>query len=168
MEALTFILKQEALKIATRSPGLYSFAELAMLREESYAIGTKGEAYSSPKFTPMPETFRFTINMMMKGTLPGFAIHVGVPGWEALKKATAIRNRLAHPKAAPEMTVTDGELRCVQDAFFWVNDSTVKALAQAVEVLHHETGEPVPPELERIKQRWRTMAQQREHSRNER
>lgn len=161
IEALTFMLKREALRSGDANPGLYTLGERSMLLEESYAIGSRGDVVASPKFTPTPANFRFAVDMMMRATLPGFTIHVGVPGWEALKKATIIRNRLVHPKSAAEMSVSDDDLKVVQDAFFWVNDSTVQSLAQAVEILIKETGQPASPELARMQERWQSMRKAR-------
>ena len=147
IEALTYILKQDALRRGTARPGIYSAAELAVLREEAYSLNSKGKAYATAKFVPVPDNFRFAVDMLMHGILPGFKLHVGVAEWECLRRAVAVRNRIVHPKATTDFAVADSDLSDVHTAFLWVNHSTVSSLVRAVEVLYQETGAAPAPEL---------------------
>lgn len=162
IEALTYSLKQSALATARREPGLFSPGEIALLSDESYGLSHSGKVVASPKYLSTPDNFRFAVDMAMKATLKGFSLHVGVSGWEALKKATKLRNRLVHPKSAAEMHVTDEEMGAVDEAFFWVNDATIKSLSQAVAVLYRETGTPPAPEFLAIQERWKVMREKSE------
>lgn len=164
MEALTFQLKRFALRYADKNAGLFTAGELAMLREEAYSIGKKGKVLSSAKFASLPDNFHFAMNMAMKGVLPGINIHIDAQGWDALRSATAIRNRLVHPKAAAEMIVSDQDLQCVQDAFSWVNDYTVQGLVQALEFLQKRAGTADSPELTAFREQWRSMRERRSRS----
>src|SRR5262245_38498365 len=50
VEAAVFLMKKEVL--GRPDIGRYGIEELALLREESYALNSKGEAFAQPKFLP--------------------------------------------------------------------------------------------------------------------
>jgi hypothetical protein len=154
IEALTHVLKQAALEQAEIDRTRFSNGEIAMLREESYSLDGEGKVSSRMRMISPPENFRFALAMVMKATLPGFQMVITAEEWNALKRATVIRNRLTHPRMAGEMTVTDEEIKQVHHAFVWANASAVRGLSQAVEVLLRETGKPVPARLDEIRRRW--------------
>jgi hypothetical protein len=163
IEALTHVLKQAALEQAAADPGRFLNGETAMLREETYSLDNKGGVASGMRVIPPPENFRFALAMVMKATLPGFSMVIQPADWEALKVATAVRNRLTHPRATSEMTVTDKEVALVHQAFVWVNASAVRGLSQAVEVLLRESAQPIPARLDEIRRRWGVPATKDEH-----
>ena len=161
IEALTFMLKQKSVESTKSLPRRYTRAEAAMLRDETYAVNGKGDAYAVAKFTPTPESFRFAVKMLTKGFGSGTAIDSSSPGWAALKHAAGVRNRLVHPKAADDLAVSDEELRNVHDAFFWVNDVTMRSLIDAVELLQSALGREFMPDLQEVKARWSVIADAR-------
>jgi hypothetical protein len=158
IEAIVFILKQDALRLATAQPGHYSVAQLALLREESYAF-SKGKPHASPRYIPLPDNFRFAVDMVMHGIMPGITLHVGVQAWEALKKGVEVRNRIVHPKSLSDLDVSDEDRENVYRGFLWVHEATIKSLFNAYSARADTKGAPLPPEIADVGERWQLMSQ---------
>ena len=159
IEALTFILKQDALRLADAQPSQYTVGQLALLREEGFSLNSKGEVHSSPRFIPSTENFRFAVDMVMQGLFPGFRLSVDVPEWTAFKRAVKVRNRIVHPKGVSDLTVSDEDKADVLTAFQWVNASTIRSLFNAYSARSKVQGSPLPPEVAEIGDRWKLMSQ---------
>jgi hypothetical protein len=118
VEGSVFILKQEALRLADTEPTLFTSAEMALLREESYELD-RGKPRTRTKFIPVDENLRFAIQMYMRDALPTFQLRINSLGWESFKTSIAIRNRITHPKQYSDLEVTDAELEEIRAAVKW-------------------------------------------------
>lgn len=128
IEGFAWTLKQITLDFA-RSTDAFTPAELAALRDETYAQDKRGAITRST--TPEPlANFRFALDMAAKG------FHIVVPEiqghrWEALLKAKEIRHRLTHPKDAAALTLTaqDGKvLDAATSTLYGITIPTMEAI----------------------------------------
>jgi hypothetical protein len=61
------------------SPGIYSPAEVALLKEESYFLGTNGKARTRPNYTRLTDSFRFALDMYFKKGFTEKQLDTSVP-----------------------------------------------------------------------------------------
>ncbi len=119
VEGIIFDFKQDSLERLKSYPQLYSQPEIAMLREESYALDNKGEAYSQPKFLRTSENFLFTMKMYMRDNYVPLEIDIDGVGWNAFKQSLSVRHRATHPKLAADFYITDKEIADAETAWAW-------------------------------------------------
>ena len=74
IEAMTYLLKQVCLYPSERRK-IYSFEEIALLKEETYVLDGRAKASSQPKFLPTDSNFRFAINLYARDSDPGFTLN---------------------------------------------------------------------------------------------
>ena len=115
IEAMLATLKQDAL----RAGGSLSDAEKLLLREETFDLNDKGEAFERPFIAPLPKSVKFAIRCFAKthglSRLPDYS----GGGWRDFQELVRIRNRLTHPKDALALEVTDEEMATADRAEFW-------------------------------------------------
>ena len=51
-------------------------------------------------------------------------------GWQAVRQAIPVRNRITHPKAEADLSVSDYEIKLVDEAYAWFLDATFTVNAQ--------------------------------------
>ena len=68
VEGITNYLKTLALRVGESNRDLFTAAETALLREESYAVNAKGEAYVQPRFIKIEDNLVFALRMYLRGT----------------------------------------------------------------------------------------------------
>jgi len=135
IEGTTFSLKQLAV---TGPHGGFSAAEIAALKEESYGLKEDGAVYvRSARLRCLPNV-RLALHAVVRAHGAHYRANLGGPGWEALRSAVKIRDRLMHPKLRDDLNVTDDELEAVGRAFRWFVASTALALKSAVTSLGTE------------------------------
>ena len=74
---------------------------------------------------------RLTVNIA-KIICPDLEVDFGDGGWEALKKAILVRNRITHPKCIGDMHVSDSDVETAQAGFFWLFDMAVHVMEQTL------------------------------------
>lgn len=67
IELSVFVLKQTLLVAASSCPGKLTFAELALLREETFDLENTGKVRTQKKFLKIADNLRFTIRCVEKG-----------------------------------------------------------------------------------------------------
>jgi hypothetical protein len=92
-------------------------SEKALLKEEDYEIGEKGEVRVRPYFGKFLPTFRFIVAMFIKVNGLQTVIDYSTGGWDALQKSIKIRNRLTHPREPIELEVTNDEVELITTAY---------------------------------------------------
>lgn len=119
VEGLAFQLRQVTVASLEPHPGHLTTAELVLLREERYSLNDKGETEVSDRSEPVPKKLLFTLKCYGKchGTL--FKPRTDQHGWNALKRAVRIRNRVTHPKSASDLTVGTEDQQILADAYLW-------------------------------------------------
>jgi hypothetical protein len=152
IEAATFLMKHQCLARDERDPGLYTFEELSVLREETYSIDHRGQVSTQPKFLPTNANFRFALNLFMRPGDKDFQLDAGGKGWDAFKKALQIRHRLTHPKSFESLQIDDEEVETVIDAYAWFCRVLADAMYNSVAYHAALSGEP-KEKVEAIKAR---------------
>jgi hypothetical protein len=137
VEGITNYLKV----LSLRTPLSFSAAELAMLKEETYSVNDKGEAYAQLKFVRIEDNLLFALRMYLKDLSIVPNIKRDDKGWSAFKKAVGIRNRVTHPRSLNDLLITDDELHEVSVANRWFAFTVVHNLLRAVDELRARTGE---------------------------
>ena len=129
IEGVCSDLKRRCLAKLEAKPTLYSQAEQAILREETYYLNHRGQAISRSLFPRLDENVRFVFAMFTRPLPIQPQIDFTGVGWQAFRTAIEIRHRLTHPKRALELDVADSELEAVMSAYRWfVSTLTLNAL----------------------------------------
>ena len=125
IEGIIWIFKQTFLKIALeKSAKKFTVAEYSLLSDKTYDLTDKGEPREQQKFLRLPENVKFTIRIFNRIFSSSLDIEVGDKDWADFKAAIEIRNRLAHPKKANDIDVSDKEIQVVKAACGWFNELT--------------------------------------------
>jgi hypothetical protein len=137
IEGDTFLLKDQIL--ARSFPNLMHFSpgELAMLREEQYALDRKGNVVSQPKYSPTDTNFLFTMQMYMRGIAP-LDLDTSSSGWSAFQESLQLRNLVTHPKNPEDFNITDQQYLRLKEACDWVVKTVNRNIAIAVLALLDE------------------------------
>jgi hypothetical protein len=128
IEGMTYALK----RIACSRPGLFSAAELAALREETYEVSDKGDARTRRATIEFRRNIRFAFACYARLDGLESVLDLSGTGWQSLREALRVRHRLMHPKAVADFVVTERELDAVRAAYEWFMLSWVTAVARAV------------------------------------
>jgi hypothetical protein len=136
IEATTFVMKHQCLARNERDPGLYTFEEVSVLREEAYSIDRRGQVITQTKFVPTDANFRFALNLFMRPSDKNFRLDASGEGWDAFKKALQIRHRITHPKCFESLQIENEEVQTVIDAYAWFCRVLADALNNSV--AYHE------------------------------
>jgi hypothetical protein len=133
IEADTFNRKQIALILQEEGLVEFSLPETALLREEQYALGKKGEVRTEVKFLRLAENLQFAVYCFCKATSIQYEVPKGGPGWEAFRRAIELRNRITHPKSPAALFISDEDMKDVWKTFLWFKNNSeeiAKRLAQ--------------------------------------
>lgn len=86
--------------------------------ELTYSVNERGILVEQPRFITMTAMIRLTVNVA-KIFSPDLQVDFGNGGWEALKKAIEIRNRIIHPKSVQDLDISEEDIETAQSGFFW-------------------------------------------------
>ena len=120
-EAVCFCMKQTAYFVWVEyEGGKLSFAEIAMLLEDSYCLDDKGNAKKGDAHLKSQWNLHFAFKMFARAIKKeDFTLGKGREGWHSYTKGVDIRNRITHPKNVKALTITDEEMEKVKKAFEW-------------------------------------------------
>jgi hypothetical protein len=118
IEALTYQLRQITLASLEGTSQL-SPIEIALLREERYFLNGKGHPKRREDFQPFLPNLLFSIRCYLKNHGANFEPDTAHHGWEALRKAVDIRNRLMHPKSEACLSLCEDDLKIFSEAAAW-------------------------------------------------
>lgn len=105
---------------------LFTRAEVALLREESYRVNRKGVAEIQSLFIPLGNNIKLALRTFAKAQERPTPNNYDGSGWGAMLDAIRIRNRLTHPHLLEDLNVSDDELRAVEKAVEWFQAETGK------------------------------------------
>jgi len=132
VEGLTHQLCQVASASVSLAPEVFTPAEHAMLRGETYDLDEQGHAISRPARLPLNSRIRLALAAYPRIHGAEFTPDFGGTGWESLQRAIKVRDRLMHPKSSQELTLSDTDLGSVVRGAAWFRD-TVLALLRSCE-----------------------------------
>ena len=115
VESVTATLKSSALESASA----LSVQERVLLADWVPDLTDQGKAITKPFNTRFKRNLRFAFRLYAKAKRLAVSLDYGGVGWEALCEAVDIRNRITHPKRITEMSISDAEMVCVDQAHDW-------------------------------------------------
>ena len=118
MEGLAYQLRQVTLASLAQTDHLTA-VEIALLKEERYALDTKGRPEPRENYQTFLPNLLFTIQCYLKNHGATYQPNTGHHGWEAMRKFVEIRNRITHPKSDALLELTETDLKYVVDAASW-------------------------------------------------
>jgi hypothetical protein len=122
VEGSIWLLKQTCLKIVKEKKlNLLTLAEWSLLSDKTFDLTDKGEPREQQKFLKLPDNIRFTFHIFNRLFKSSFSLGVDGKSWAAFRTALELRNRLAHPKEAKDIDVSDEEIKAAKDACGWFN-----------------------------------------------
>lgn len=120
-EAVVWFLKQVCLRAAKERGRGLSIGEIALLSDRTFELKSNGRIRSHPKYLKLPDNIRFTISTCNRMFATEADVGAGGMGWNSFLAAIEIRNRLAHPKQAADLNVSDEELETCKSSSAWFN-----------------------------------------------
>jgi hypothetical protein len=136
LEGLTSKLKQ----LCLRSPTSYSPAETALLREEAFSLDDKGDARVSASHLNLAANIQFAFRMYARLCNIRFSLPKSESEWSDLKLATAVRNRLMHPRKLEDLTVSEADVEAASRASAWINAKFSELQELAIDKIAYDQG----------------------------
>lgn len=123
IEGTAWIFREHVIDAAESTYGLEP-EEQAALRETSYQVSEKGKINAQLRFIPLLNSIRL-IARIARRLAPESQIDFSEQGWDEVRRAVAIRNRITHPKSAMDLTLTETDAKvCVKAMFWFLNETT--------------------------------------------
>lgn len=119
IEGLAFQMRQVTVASLTPHAGSLTVGELVLLREERYNLNAKGEPEASENFQKFLPNLLFTIRSYGKIHGATFQADTSANGWNAMRHAVRLRNRITHPKSVADLTLSDRDQMYLIDAAAW-------------------------------------------------
>lgn len=105
--------------------------ELDAIFERSYAVAENGSVREVTKYLSTLSTYRLLARVIRKDH-PEFIPDFDGEGWERVKAAVEVRNRITHPKSVEDLNVSLEDIQNASGAFFWTVAFVVRAAAAGV------------------------------------
>lgn len=118
VEGLAFQLRQVSLA-SLQNTSLLTEGELALLREERHQLNSRGQPVSRENFQRVLPNLLFSIHCYVKNHGATYQPDTSQHGWEMMKKAVAVRDRLTHPKSAEGLDVTEEDTQVFAEGAAW-------------------------------------------------
>jgi hypothetical protein len=136
LEGLTSTLKQ----LCLRSPTTYSPAETALLCEETFSLDDKGEPRVSASHLKLAANIRFAFCMYARSCNVRFSLATSESGWNGLKLAMVVRNRLMHPRKLEDLAVSKAEVEAASRASAWIDAKHSELHELAIDKIAYDEG----------------------------
>jgi hypothetical protein len=116
----------------------YTDAEIALLREETYSLTSKGDAVAQPRFLRLEENVRFVWKMFVREWGIDLDVDFQGDGWMAFCSSVKVRNRITHPRTPSELEVTDAEFSRVEKGYAFVHNTTLRNIFRSLQAARHQ------------------------------
>jgi len=116
IEGNTSRFKQAALWIHTNDHPVFSPEEITCLKEEFVTLKENGKVHVKSLPIPILTNLSFALDCYCRAMNKPFHFDKSSEGWESLKKAIAIRNRITHPKSIDDLHISDEDLNIAGQA----------------------------------------------------
>lgn len=142
IEALTYVWKQIALA-AHPNPqcSVITEAERAFAQEQEFRLTETGDVEIRRTKISLEANLRFAHKLLAKSCSITSELDVSRIGWQSLKRAIKIRDRITHPKHVSDVTISAEEYTDVKKAFKWVLISHVQLYAEILKQRERELRE---------------------------
>lgn len=121
IEGSIYCLKQLAFSMNT-SEGPLTLDELLICREATFGLKDNGEVYRDRMRLKFEPNLKFAFKAIAKVMHEVVRLDTNCPGWNRLVQSVKVRNRLAHPKRAADLDLTDDELRHAIEGYVWFEE----------------------------------------------
>jgi len=118
VEGLAYQLRQVTLA-SLDGTDLLTPAEYALLREQRFQLDAKGLPEQKDNFQKVLPNLLFAIRCYVKNHGAQFEPDTRHHGWDAMRRALEIRDRLTHPKSAAGLEVSEEDAKHFLDAVEW-------------------------------------------------
>lgn len=122
IEGLVWTYRENVLSAAATLDELTLDLEF-VFSEKSYAVTESGKLVSQPRYISLMAMVRLTTNLA-KSLSSDVIAYFGGEGWESLKKAVKIRNRLTHPKSKADLIIDARDIDVCWTALLWLGEFT--------------------------------------------
>ncbi len=148
IEGFVSVMKADVIKQCYAGRFKPSRAEAALLFEEAYEAAESGQPRVRPSFVPTQSNVRFAFAVFAKAH--GLSAHADYSSrsWQAVREGIQVRNRITHPKAEADLSVSDYEIKLVDEAYAWFLDATFTVNARGKDEMLGllETARRIQPE----------------------
>jgi hypothetical protein len=127
IEGMTYCFRQVAL--AAAKYGLFSPAEIALLKEENYHLNKKGQVATRNNWQQLLPSIIFSMRCYGRVHGAPFEPDIGDNGWACMHQYKKLRDRLTHPKSSADLQLSDRDLEIAMKAATWFK-STVQTLLE--------------------------------------
>ena len=117
VEGMTHAFKRFAVAVHDHGGPLFSEAEVSLLRGVSYELKDTGEAASKQRFVRFAPNVRLAIRAFALASGYDGRLDYSTAGWQALREAARVRNRITHPRTPADLDVSDADLEAVTWVF---------------------------------------------------
>lgn len=117
---------------------MLEFEEDLALSEMSYSVGEDGKVKAERKFVSVTAGVRLA-SRMAKRADPSLAVDFGTSGWQELRDAIQVRNRITHPKSVRDVEIEDNDLAVCLGGFYWLMEAIPDAMESSLTPLREES-----------------------------
>jgi len=118
VEGLAYQLREVA-RASLEGTGLLTPGELALLREERFQLNQKGEPETRENFQSALPNLLFSVRCYVKNHGATYIPDTSHNGWESMRRAIAVRDRITHPKSALGFQIIDEDVNHFVNAAGW-------------------------------------------------
>lgn len=136
VEGLSYHLRQVTLA-SLKDTNLLSDGERAILQETKHQLSEQGQVRERDNFQSTLPMLLFTLRVYAKNHGASFSPNTADNGWNCLRKAFTLRDRLMHPKSFEDLQVSDEAGAEFTAGIQWW-DSSVESLLAACEAADRE------------------------------
>jgi len=119
IEGVTYRMKLLAFEDKDKPDVNFLPEELAFLLEEDFDLNEKGEVISTPAKISLTKNIRFAFKAIARASSINYELKVGDYGWDALRKAAKVRDRLMHPKSIEDLVVSNDDIDLIIKGSTW-------------------------------------------------
>jgi hypothetical protein len=101
--------------------------ELDAIFERSYSVAENGAVRQVPRYLPSLSSYRLLTRVIQRD-FPSFDPDFQSEGWNRMKAAVEIRNRITHPKSIEDLNVSMEDAQNARGAFFWTWAFVLRAI----------------------------------------
>ena len=137
MEGLVWGYKDYVTGIALQTDDLQAI-EREALEQRTFFVDGSGMIKEQARFLSMTAMLRL-VTRIAERMNPMIKIDFGDTGWDSLRKAIRIRNRITHPKVVEDLIVGQADIDVSFEALHWVMKVTLVAMNASVKRLQQFT-----------------------------
>jgi hypothetical protein len=131
-------LKAHVLVVRKFDPLALSRTELKTLREYYTFTDKRGKVKRAYFHLSFLKDVVFTLELFAYASYLRKKVNTSSPGWQALQKLVATRNRITHPKKPSHITLSDSEMRASRLAVKWFFDTVSEFHEECLETLQKQ------------------------------